>query len=220
MEGLPAKDCADPALESSQAASLPARPYQSTAKIAAPAADDSSAESARSGLLLSELDSIPLRNDLQALDTDEAVMNHAHHSRITSAAASSILSAASTSTADDGEHPSPASNSGSAVTAAPRAGSATNSELTVAIAKDDSGGHYSTQAVIGAGAAAGSVCGPESRSAAQGGGPVRLERIWVYPIKSCAGFAPSTWPLGLNGLLYDRYRQHLPRARRIYQPCH
>ena len=33
---------------------------------------------------------------------------------------------------------------------------------------------------------------------------VVLERIWVYPIKSCAGFAPESWPLGQNGLLYDR----------------
>ena len=33
---------------------------------------------------------------------------------------------------------------------------------------------------------------------------VVLERIWVYPIKSCAGFAPDSWPLGQNGLLYDR----------------
>lgn len=33
---------------------------------------------------------------------------------------------------------------------------------------------------------------------------VTLERIWVYPIKSCAGFAPNSWPLGANGLLYDR----------------
>ncbi|BDA46796.1 probable molybdenum cofactor sulfurase [Coccomyxa sp. Obi] len=33
---------------------------------------------------------------------------------------------------------------------------------------------------------------------------VVLERIWVYPIKSCAGFAPESWPLGHNGLLYDR----------------
>ena len=31
-----------------------------------------------------------------------------------------------------------------------------------------------------------------------------LEAIFVYPIKSCAGFSPSAWPIGPNGLLYDR----------------
>ncbi|KAK9787728.1 hypothetical protein WJX73_008150 [Symbiochloris irregularis] len=31
-----------------------------------------------------------------------------------------------------------------------------------------------------------------------------LEAIFVYPIKSCAGFSPSEWSLGPNGLLYDR----------------
>ena len=31
-----------------------------------------------------------------------------------------------------------------------------------------------------------------------------LEAIFVYPIKSCAGFSPEKWPLGPNGLLYDR----------------
>ena len=202
VEGLPAKDCTDPALESSEAAIFPTRPFQSRAKTAAPAADNSSAEPARSGLLLSEQDSIPLSNDLQALDTNEAVLDHAHHSRMASAAASSILSAASTSTADDDEYSSSAANSGSAVTAVPRAGAAASSEFSAANAKDDLGVHCSTQAVISTGTAAEAVSGP--RSAGQGGGPVRLERIWVYPIKSCAGFAPSTWPLGLNGLLFDR----------------
>lgn len=33
---------------------------------------------------------------------------------------------------------------------------------------------------------------------------VRLERIWVYPIKSCGGFCPRAWPLGTRGLLWDR----------------
>ena len=216
VEGLPTKDCADPALESSEAKSFAAKPNQSRAKTAAPAADDSSAEPARSGLLLGEQDSKPLSNDLQAVDTDEAVLGHAHHSRVTSAAASSILSAASTSTADDDEHSSPAANSGSAVTAVPRAGAAASSEFTVASAKDDIGMHGSTQAVICTGAVAEAVSGPETRSAAERGGPVRLERIWVYPIKSCAGFAPSTWPLGLNGLLYDRYGQQLTRASHSY----
>ncbi len=214
VEGVPAKDCADPALESSEAARLTTRPYKSKSETGALAADDSSAEPATSGLLLTEQDSIPLSNDLQGLDADEAVLDQAHPSRITSAAASSILSAASTSTADDDEHSSPAANSASAVTAVPRTSAAPGSKFSAAAAKDELGGHCSTQAVISTGAAAGAVCGPESRSAVQGGVPVRLERIWVYPIKSCAGFAPSTWPLGLNGLLYDRYGPQLTRARR------
>ena len=34
---------------------------------------------------------------------------------------------------------------------------------------------------------------------------LRLARMWVYPIKSCAGFEPvASWPLGPNGLLLDR----------------
>ncbi len=33
---------------------------------------------------------------------------------------------------------------------------------------------------------------------------VSLGQVFVYPIKSCAGFAPESWPLGQNGLLYDR----------------
>ena len=64
-------------------------------------------------------------------------------------------------------------------------------------------GGPSVAADTGAGAAA--ISEPGRGAAAQLEGPVRLERIWVYPIKSCAGFAPSSWPLGLNGLLYDRY---------------
>lgn len=31
-----------------------------------------------------------------------------------------------------------------------------------------------------------------------------LQQMWVYPIKSCAGFSPNAWPLGENGLLFDR----------------
>ena len=39
----------------------------------------------------------------------------------------------------------------------------------------------------------------------QAGSQIRLARMWVYPIKSCAGFEPgASWPLGPNGLLYDR----------------
>ena len=65
-------------------------------------------------------------------------------------------------------------------------------------------GADSAAASSGAGAAAAS--GPAVATDLQPERPVRLERIWVYPIKSCAGFAPSSWPLGLNGLLYDRYK--------------
>lgn len=54
------------------------------------------------------------------------------------------------------------------------------------------------------GAASEPQSGPDNEASAQLEGPVRLERIWVYPIKSCAGFAPASWPLGPNGLLYDR----------------
>eukprot|EP00884_Botryococcus_braunii_P022713 jgi/Botrbrau1/9125/Bobra.160_3s0002.1 len=35
-------------------------------------------------------------------------------------------------------------------------------------------------------------------------GSVRLQRIWVYPIKSCGGFSPTEWPLCTRGLLWDR----------------
>ena len=31
-----------------------------------------------------------------------------------------------------------------------------------------------------------------------------LKGIWVYPIKSCGGCRQETWPLGPNGLLFDR----------------
>ena len=31
-----------------------------------------------------------------------------------------------------------------------------------------------------------------------------LEGIWVYPIKSCGGIRAQEWPLGPNGLLFDR----------------
>ena len=55
------------------------------------------------------------------------------------------------------------------------------------------------------GAEAAAVLGPDLAAEAQLEGPVKLQSIWVYPVKSCAGFAPSSWPLGLNGFLYDRY---------------
>ena len=48
------------------------------------------------------------------------------------------------------------------------------------------------------------VSGPCLAVEVQAEGPVTLESIWVYPIKSCAGFAPRSWPLGPNGFLYDR----------------
>ena len=31
-----------------------------------------------------------------------------------------------------------------------------------------------------------------------------LKGIWVYPIKSCGGCRQEEWPLGPNGLLFDR----------------
>lgn len=37
-----------------------------------------------------------------------------------------------------------------------------------------------------------------------GGGTPRLAAIWVYPIKACRGCRQHEWPLGDNGLLYDR----------------
>ena len=36
------------------------------------------------------------------------------------------------------------------------------------------------------------------------GGDARLTAIYVYPVKSCAAFETSAWPLGPNGLLLDR----------------
>ena len=60
--------------------------------------------------------------------------------------------------------------------------------------------------------------GPEPDGSAQCEGPVRLERIWVYPIKSCAGFTPSSWPLGANGLLYDRCARSTVRCLPV-RPC-
>ena len=54
------------------------------------------------------------------------------------------------------------------------------------------------------GAAAGTSSKVDSSEGLPCEGPARLACIWVYPIKSCAGFAPSSWPLGPNGLLYDR----------------
>ena len=60
--------------------------------------------------------------------------------------------------------------------------------------------------------------GPESDGSAQCEGSIRLERIWVYPIKSCAGFTPSSWPLGANGLLYDRCADSAVRCL-LAQPC-
>lgn len=29
--------------------------------------------------------------------------------------------------------------------------------------------------------------------------PIVLEKILLYPIKSCGGFAPEAWPIGPNG---------------------
>lgn len=35
-------------------------------------------------------------------------------------------------------------------------------------------------------------------------GDMQLKGIWVYPIKSCRGCKKESWPLGPNGLLFDR----------------
>jgi hypothetical protein len=69
------------------------------------------------------------------------------------------------------------------------------------------GQHARSAAAVADHAAAGAISGADSSGSLSCEGPATLACIWVYPIKSCAGFAPSSWPLGLNGLLYDRYRQ-------------
>lgn len=33
---------------------------------------------------------------------------------------------------------------------------------------------------------------------------VNIEELWVYPVKSCRGQQVNAWPLGPNGLLFDR----------------
>ena len=68
-----------------------------------------------------------------------------------------------------------------------------------------SSGDCASSPFANSGTAAAAGVGPDLAAEAQLEGPVKLQSIWVYPIKSCAGFAPSSWPLGLNGLLYDRY---------------
>ena len=48
---------------------------------------------------------------------------------------------------------------------------------------------------------------PPDLSAPQASPPrisVELKGIWVYPIKSCGGCGQEEWPLGPNGLLFDR----------------
>lgn len=34
---------------------------------------------------------------------------------------------------------------------------------------------------------------------------IELTRLFVYPIKSCGGFSPKSWPITKTGLLYDRF---------------
>ena len=67
-------------------------------------------------------------------------------------------------------------------------------------------GQHATASAAAAenGAAAGTPSKADSSEGLPCEGPARLACIWVYPIKSCAGFAPPSWPLGPNGLLYDR----------------
>uniref|UniRef100_A0A663N0P9 Molybdenum cofactor sulfurase n=1 Tax=Athene cunicularia TaxID=194338 RepID=A0A663N0P9_ATHCN len=38
----------------------------------------------------------------------------------------------------------------------------------------------------------------------RGGKPITVTNIYVYPIKSCSAFEVSEWPVGNQGLLYDR----------------
>eukprot|EP00727_Mastigamoeba_balamuthi_P010822 m51a1_g6362 putative molybdenum cofactor sulfurase-like (808) ;mRNA; f:105091-107808 len=46
---------------------------------------------------------------------------------------------------------------------------------------------------------------PPTPSAAAPGGRLHLQEIWVYPIKSCAGFSPRAWQISRSGgLAYDR----------------
>ena len=83
------------------------------------------------------------------------------------------------------------------------------STLPALLRSSPSGQHAASAAAAENGAAAGTPFQVDSSEGLPCEGPARLACIWVYPIKSCAGFAPSSWPLGLNGLLYDRYRQNL-----------
>ena len=53
--------------------------------------------------------------------------------------------------------------------------------------------------------AAAAAAQPPAADKGQAAEGLRLARMWVYPIKSCAGFEPATcWPLGPNGLALDR----------------
>ncbi|XP_055561158.1 molybdenum cofactor sulfurase [Falco cherrug] len=38
----------------------------------------------------------------------------------------------------------------------------------------------------------------------RGGKPISVTRIYLYPIKSCSAFEVTEWPVGNQGLLYDR----------------
>nr|XP_026646809.1 molybdenum cofactor sulfurase isoform X2 [Zonotrichia albicollis] len=38
----------------------------------------------------------------------------------------------------------------------------------------------------------------------KGGKPITVARIYLYPIKSCSAFEVTEWPVGNQGLLYDR----------------
>ncbi|KAJ7426028.1 molybdenum cofactor sulfurase [Willisornis vidua] len=38
----------------------------------------------------------------------------------------------------------------------------------------------------------------------KGGEPITVANIYLYPIKSCSGFEVTEWPVGNQGLLYDR----------------
>eukprot|EP00850_Spirogloea_muscicola_P015730 SM000123S25842 [mRNA] locus=s123:199195:205729:+ [translate_table: standard] len=49
-----------------------------------------------------------------------------------------------------------------------------------------------------------SKMGPLDDQGAVGGNELRLQAIFVYPVKSCAGIPVESWPLGDRGLQYDR----------------
>lgn len=88
--------------------------------------------------------------------------------------------------------------------AEPDQASNTEASTLPALLRSSPSGQHAASAAAGA---AGTPIRMDSSEGLLCKGPARLACIWVYPIKSCAGFAPSSWPLGLNGLLYDRYRQ-------------
>lgn len=59
------------------------------------------------------------------------------------------------------------------------------------------------------------VCGDDEK-----GHGLRVVGMWVFPVKSAAGMQVDSWPLGANGLLYDRYTSGsspLPEKRVLHR---